>query len=191
MSTRELHARANRFELHGRRSPRDGRLTRAARQCACARSLSTQSFRPAAPSVLAARQLSGSRRQSGVRRPICTWWAIHAVAARRPRATGSVFGMNSGVTQRAGELAAADPAHRARLGRRLQLDARSRMEKLPRGAPFEIELETAIDHGVLGGRGCVPCADTAPDRRFRVWCHASLSWCHNALFWSCELVSRW
>ena len=93
MSTRELHARANGFELHGRRSPRDGRLTRAARQCACARSLSTQSFRPAAPSVLAARQLSGSRRQSGVRRPICTWWAIHAVAARRPRATGSVCGM--------------------------------------------------------------------------------------------------
>ena len=38
MSSRELHARANGFELHGRRSPRDGRLAPAARQrvCACA-----------------------------------------------------------------------------------------------------------------------------------------------------------
>ena len=118
-------------------------------------------MRPSAPagtSALAARQLPGSRRRSDERHPICTWWAIHAVAARRPRATGSVFGMNSRATQRGGELTAADPAHRARLGRRLQLDARSRIEKLPRGAPFGFELETTIDHGVLGGREAVRCA---------------------------------
>ena len=54
--------------------------------------------------------------------------------------------MNSRATRRAGELAAADPANRARLGRRLQLAARSWMEKLPRGAPFGVELERAIDH---------------------------------------------
>ena len=125
------------------------------------------------------------------RRPICTWWAMHAPAAHRPRGAGSSFVMNSRATRRAGELAAADPAKRARLARRLQLAARSRPEKLPRGAPFGIELETAIDHGVLGGRGCVPCADTAPDRRFRAWCHAFLSWCHNALGWCWELVSLW
>ena len=66
--------------------------------------------------------------------------------------------MNSRATRRAGELAAADPANRARLGRRLQLAARSRMEKLPRGAPFGVELERAIDHGALGGREAVRCA---------------------------------
>ena len=61
------HARANGFEHHGRRSPRHGRLARAARQRVCAHSLSTQSSRPAAPSALAARQLPGSRRQSSAR----------------------------------------------------------------------------------------------------------------------------
>jgi len=109
----------------------------------------------------------------------------------RPRATGSILGTNSRATQRAGELAAADPANRARLARRLQLAARRRPEKLPRGAPFGVELERAIAHGVLGGRWSVPCADTAPDRRFRAWCHAFLSWCHNALGWCWELVSLW
>ena len=68
------------------------------------------------------------------RRPICTWWAMHAPAAHRPRGAGSSFVMNSRATRRAGELAAADPAKRARLARRLQLAARSRPEKLPRGA---------------------------------------------------------
>ena len=96
----------------------------------------------------------------------------------RPRATGSILGTNSRATQQAGELAAADPANRARLARRLQLAARRRPEKLPRGAPFGVELERAIAHGVLGGRWSVPCADTAPDRRFRTWCHALRAWCH-------------
>ena len=60
--------------------------------------------------------------------------------------------------RRAGELAAADPAHRARLGRRLELDARSRPEIWPCGAPFGHELETAIDHGALGARRGIWCA---------------------------------
>jgi hypothetical protein len=107
---------------------------------------------------LAARQLPGSRRRSDVRRPICTWWSIPAAAAHRPRGTASAFGTNSRVTRRAGELAAADPANRARLGRRLQLAARSRMEKLACGASFGHEPERAIDHGALGGRERIRCA---------------------------------
>eukprot|EP00964_Phaeocystis_antarctica_P006160 scaffold3354_cov63-Phaeocystis_antarctica.AAC.6 len=76
----------------------------------------------------------------------------------RPRATDSILGTNSRATQRAGELAAADPAYHARLARRLQLAARSRPEKLTRGAPFGVELERAIAHGGLCGRGAVRCA---------------------------------
>jgi len=95
---------------------------------------------PAGPSALAARQLPGSRRRSGVRRPICTWWAIHAVAARLPRATSSVFGMNSGATQRADELAATDPVNRSQLGRRLELAAHSRPQKMQVDAVFELDL---------------------------------------------------
>jgi len=76
----------------------------------------------------------------------------------RPRATGSILGTNSRATQQAGELAAADPANRARLARRLQLAARRRPEKLPRGAPFGVELERAIAHEGLCGRGAVRCA---------------------------------
>ena len=147
------------FELHGRRSPRDGRLAPAARWHARARARSQ--MRPSAPagtSALAARQLPGSRRRSDERHPICTWWAIHAAAARRPRGTGSILGMNSRATQRAGEFAAADPAYRARLARRLQLAARSRPKKLPRAAPFGFGLERAIAHGGLRGRGVVRCA---------------------------------
>ena len=75
----------------------------------------------------------------------------------RPRATGSILGTNSRATQQAGELAAADPANRARLARRLQLAARRRPEKLPRGAPFGVELERAIAHGLLrSGRPGAP-----------------------------------
>ena len=57
-----------------------------------------------------------------------------------------------------GRIGRADPAHRARLGRRLQLDARSRPEISPCGAPFGHEPETAIDHGALGGREGIRCA---------------------------------
>ena len=120
------------------------------------------------PPIAAGQRASGRPRRHSVasaaaaalvaRRPICTWWAMHTPAAHRPRGAGSSFVMNSRATRRAGELAAADPANRARLGRRLQLAARSWMEKLPRGAPFGVELERAIDHGALGGREAVRCA---------------------------------
>eukprot|EP00964_Phaeocystis_antarctica_P161388 scaffold133333_cov68-Phaeocystis_antarctica.AAC.1 len=115
-------------------------------------------MRPSAPagtSALAARQLPGSRRRSDERHPICTWWAIHAAAARRPRGTGSILGMNSRATQRAGELAAADPAYRARLGRRLELAARSRPAILLCGASFGHALERALVRGKLVGCGAI------------------------------------
>ena len=148
------------FELDGRRCLTARRAACASGQAARPRACSfpMRPSAPAGPSALAARQLPGSRRRSGARRPICTWWSIHAVAARRPRATGSVFGMNSRATRRAGELAAADPVHRARLGRRLELAARSRPELFSCGAPFGHELETAITHGVFPGRGGIRCA---------------------------------
>ena len=146
-------------ELRARRAPRQP----APRTSGRAARLSARS----SPPIAAGQRASGRPRRHSVasaaaalvaRRPICTWWSIPAAAAHRPRGAGSSFVMNSRATRRAGELAAADPAHRAWLGRRLQLDARSRMEKLPRGAPFGFELETAIDHGVLGGREAVRCA---------------------------------
>jgi len=71
------------------------------------------------------------------------------------RATGSILGTNSRATQRAGELAAADPAYRARLARRLQLDARSRPETLLGGAPFGHALERALVRGKLVGCGAI------------------------------------
>ena len=63
--------------------------------------------------------------------------------------------MNSRATERAGELAAADPAHRARLGRRLELAARSRPEILLCGASFGHALERALLRGNLVGCGVV------------------------------------
>eukprot|EP00964_Phaeocystis_antarctica_P025617 scaffold14415_cov56-Phaeocystis_antarctica.AAC.4 len=67
----------------------------------------------------------------------------------------SILGTNSRATQRAGELAAADPAYRARLARRLQLDARSRPETLLGGAPFGHALERALVRGKLVGCGAI------------------------------------
>ena len=120
------------------------------------------------PPIAAGQRASGRPRRHSVasaaaaalvaRRPICTWWAMHTPAAHRSRGAGSSFVMNSRATRRAGELAAADPANRARLGRRLELDARSRPEISPCGAPFGHEPETAIDHGALGGREGIRCA---------------------------------
>ena len=75
-------------------------------------------------------------------------------AARHP----SIFGMNSGATQRAVELAAADPANRPQLGRRRELGERRRPKELPRRAAFGHEPETAITHGALGGREGIRCA---------------------------------
>ena len=136
----------------GRPAPAVRRHARARARSECGRPLRRGHRRWPRGSWLA------SRRRSDVRRPICTWWSIPAAAAHRPRGMGSVFGTNSRATRRAGELAAADPAHRARLGRRLELDARSRPEISPCGAPFGHELETAIDHGALGARGGIWCA---------------------------------
>ena len=71
----------------------------------------------------------------------------------RPQATGSILVTNSRATQRAGELAAADPAYRARRGRRLELAARSSPEVLLCGASFGHELERALVRGKLVGCG--------------------------------------
>ena len=76
----------------------------------------------------------------------------------RPRATGSILGTNSRATQRADELAAADPVNRSRLGRRLELDARSRPEIWPCGAPFGHELERTLVRGNLVSCGASPWA---------------------------------
>jgi len=73
----------------------------------------------------------------------------------RPRATGSILGTNSRATQRAGEMAAADPAYRARLGGRLELAARSRPEILLCGASFGHEAERALVRGKLVGFGAI------------------------------------
>ena len=79
-------------------------------------------------------------------------WATRAHTACLPRATGSIFGMNSGETQRAVELAAADPANRARLGPRRELGERRRPKELPRRAAFEHEPERAAARGLSGAR---------------------------------------
>ena len=73
----------------------------------------------------------------------------------RPQATGSILVTNSRATQRAGELAAADPAYRARRGRRLELAARSSPEVLLCGASFGHELERALVRGKLVGCGAI------------------------------------
>ena len=76
----------------------------------------------------------------------------------RPQATGSILVTNSRATQRAGELAAADPAYRARRGRRLELAARSSPEVLLCGASFGHELERALVRGQRAGCGAIPWA---------------------------------
>ena len=48
--------------------------------------------------------------------------------------------MNSGATQRADELAATDPVNRSQLGRRLELAAHSRPQKMQVDAVFELDL---------------------------------------------------
>jgi len=78
----------------------------------------------------------------------------HGCAGGWP-ASGSILGTNSRATQRAGELAAADPAYRARLGRRLELAARSRPEILLCGASFGHALERALVRGKLVGCGAI------------------------------------
>ena len=68
----------------------------------------------------------------------CEPLGVLSVPAAR-HGLNTVFGMNSGSTQRAVELAATDPANRARLGRCRELGERRRPKKLPRRAAFEQE----------------------------------------------------
>jgi len=146
-----MHHRAPRPSL--RRSARDARPAPAARRHARARARS-QCGRPVRRghrrwprgSCLAARthwRAMPNAPGSGVG---------HACSACLPRATGSIFGMNSGETQRAVELAAADPANRARLGPRRELGERRRPKELPRRAAFEHEPERAAARGLSGAR---------------------------------------
>lgn len=88
----------------------------------------------------------------------CTWRSIQAAGARRSRATGSSFGTNSRASQRAGELAGADPANRAPLAHPRQLAGRSRPRVRRRGARFGGGLETDHLNGRPGGREATRCA---------------------------------
>ena len=84
--------------------------------------------------------------------------SIHAAGARRSQATGSSFGMNSRASQRADELAGADPANRAPLAHPRQLAGRSRPRIRLRGARFGDGLETDHLNGRPGGREATRCA---------------------------------
>jgi hypothetical protein len=153
--------RANAFR--GRRSARDARPAPAARRHARARARShggrhTQ-LRHRRVGRAAAAWLHA---RIGARCPMHPVGASHSCSACLPRAIGSIFGMNSGATQRAVELAAADPANRAQLGRRRELGERRRPKKLPRRAAFEHEPESAAARGVSGARGTTRCAARPP-----------------------------
>ena len=92
------------------------------------------------------------------RRSAWTEWAIHACSARRPSSTGSRFGTGMGAEQRAVRSGGAHPVNRSQLGRRLELDARSRPEIWPCGAPFGHEAERALVRGKLVGFGALQWA---------------------------------
>ena len=83
---------------------------------------------------------------------------MHTRAARLPRGTGPIFETNLATTQRAGGLAAANPANRLQLGRLLQCAARSRPAKVQISAAFGWDPEKAAAGGVLPGRGPSQCA---------------------------------
>ena len=88
----------------------------------------------------------------------CTWRSMHAAGARRSRATGSSFGMNSRAPQRADALVGADPANRAPLAHARQLAGRSWPRVRRRGARFGDGLETDHLNGRPGGREATRCA---------------------------------
>ena len=94
----------------------------------------------------------------------CTCRSIHAAGARRSRATGSSFGMNSRASQRADELAGADPANRAPLAHPRQLAGRSRPRIRLRGARFGDRLETGRLNG-RPGRGRTQSIGPPPRQR--------------------------
>jgi hypothetical protein len=127
-----------------------------------ARSFAWRPSHPAAPSACWPRGSCLAARTHWRAMPDAPGWCeplvLSVPAARHP----SIFGMNSGATQRAVELAAADPANRAQLGRRRELGERRRPKKLPRRAAFEHEPESAAARGVSGARGTTRCAARPP-----------------------------
>ena len=125
---------------------------------ASARVFALRPFGLSAPSALAARRLPAGSSGTATTQHACTWRSIHAAGARRSQATGSSFGMNSRASQRADELAGADPANRAPLAHPRQLAGRSWPRVRRRGARFGDGLETDHLNGRPGGREATRCA---------------------------------
>ena len=123
-----------------------------------ARVFALRPFGLSAPSALAARRLPAGSTAAQRQTRACTCRSIHAAGARRSRATGSSFGMNSRASQRADELAGADPANRAPLAHPRQLAGRSWPRVRRRGARFGDGLETGHLNGRPGGREATRCA---------------------------------
>ena len=101
----------------------------------------------------------------GTKRPVSTGLAIRMLCSPVPRATGSIFGTNVGMAQRAGEFTAADLAKRLQLCRRLVCVGRSRPIAAMLGASFGSEPETPTLHGTRARRE----APGRSDRPFRIW----------------------
>ena len=129
------------------------------------RSFPTYSSLPAAPSASDTRRLTGSMQRIGTKRPVSTGLAIRMLCSPVPRATGSIFGTNLGMAQRAGEFTAADLAKRLQLCRRLVCVGRSRPIAAMLGASFGSEPETPTLHGTRARRE----APGRSDRPFRIW----------------------
>ena len=129
------------------------------------RSFPTYSSLPAAPSASDTRRLTGSMQRIGTKRPVSTGLAIRVLCSPVPRATGSIFGTNVGMAQRAGEFTAADLAKRLQLCRRLVCVGRSRPIAAMLGASFGSEPETPTLHGTRARRE----APGRSDRPFRIW----------------------
>ena len=156
-----MTARANRiFELDGRRSPRDGRLAPAAKRHAgararseCDRPLRRGHRRWPRSSCLAAGGKAARGAQSapgGGRFPrrLLTGRAARARYSARTRERRGVRANWPPLTRPTvrGLAVVCSSPHAAG------------WRKLPCGAPFGHEPETAIDHGVLGGRERIRCA---------------------------------
>ena len=129
------------------------------------RSFPTYSSLPAAPSASDTRRLTGSMQRIGTKRPVSTGLAIRVLCSPVPRATGSIFGTNVGMAQRAGEFTAADLAKRLQLCRRLVCVGRSRPIAAMLGASFGSEPETPTLHGTRARRE----APGRSDRPSRIW----------------------
>ena len=144
-----------RLEAPAAHRPRTPAVWRHARVRACShcdRSVSPRHRRsPRGGCLLAAQRYSDDAARMHLE-------SIHAAGARRSQATGSSFGMNSRASQRADELAGADPANRAPLAHPRQLAGRSWPRIRRRGARFGDGLETGHLNGRPGGREATRCA---------------------------------